>query len=69
MKLLGKYIFYRGYSKKNVFAKQPFTRFEVTPHPNTFCKKNPSLSVIIKIPLILAFKFLKASHKHTQALH
>jgi hypothetical protein len=48
-----------------MFAKQPFTYFEVTSHPNTFCKNNPSFSAIIKIPLLLAFKFLKASHKHT----
>jgi hypothetical protein len=54
---------------KNVFAKQPFTNFEVTSHPNTFCKNNPSFSVNIKIPLLLAFKFLKASYKHTQGLH
>jgi hypothetical protein len=58
MKLLGKYIFLQG-------LKQPFTYFEVTSHPKIFYKNNPSFSVIIKIPLLLAFKFLKASHKHT----
>jgi hypothetical protein len=48
-----------------VFAKPPFTYFEVTFYPITFCKNNPSFSVIIKIPLLLVFMFLKASHKHT----
>jgi hypothetical protein len=48
-----------------MFAKPPFTYFEVISYPITFCKNNPSFSIITKIPLYLHFKFSKASHKHT----
>jgi hypothetical protein len=36
---------------KNMFAKPPFTYFEINSHPNTFCKNNSRFSVITKIPL------------------
>jgi hypothetical protein len=38
-------------------------------HVTRLMKAYPSFSAIIKKPLLLAFKLLKASHKHTQALH
>jgi hypothetical protein len=37
-----------------MFAKPPFTYFEVTPYPITFYKNNPSFSIITKIPFLLA---------------
>jgi hypothetical protein len=37
-----------------MFAKPPFTYFEVTPYPITFYKNNPSFYIITKIPLLLA---------------
>jgi hypothetical protein len=53
-----------------MFAKSPFTYFEITSHPNTFCKNNPTFFCNYKNTLFyLYFKFSKASHKHAQALH
>jgi hypothetical protein len=59
MKLSGKFtfLFTGGKERKIVFAKQPFNYFEVTSYPNTFCKNNPSFSIITKIPFLRAFKF------------
>jgi hypothetical protein len=37
-----------------MFAKPPFTYFEVTPYPISFYKNNPSFSIITKIPFLLA---------------
>jgi hypothetical protein len=55
MKLLDKYIIFTGDKvRESMFAKPPFTCFEVTSYPITFCKNNPSFSIITKIPLLLA---------------
>jgi hypothetical protein len=51
MKLLDEYIIFTGDKvRESLFAKPPFTYFEVTSYPITFCKNNPSFSIITKIP-------------------
>jgi hypothetical protein len=46
-----------------MFAKPPFTYFEITSYPNTFCKNNPRFFCNYKdTPFYLHFKFSKASH-------
>jgi hypothetical protein len=49
-----------------MFAKPPFTYFEITLFQIHFAKTTLGFSVITKIPFYLHFKFSKASHKHTQ---
>jgi hypothetical protein len=47
---------------KNTFAKPPFTYFEITSPPNTFCKNNPRFSVITKIPFLFALLNFQKFH-------
>jgi hypothetical protein len=54
---------------KNTFAKPPFTYFKIILLQIHFAKTTLGFSVITKIPFLLAFKFSKASHKHTRALY
>jgi hypothetical protein len=69
MKLLGKFTFlFTGVKKEKLcLQNNPSpTLNEVTSYPNTFCKNNPSFSIITKIPFLLAFKFfLKKSFTQT----
>jgi hypothetical protein len=51
-----------------MFTKPPFTCFEITLIQIHFAATTLGFSVITKIPFYWHFKFLKASHKHTQAL-
>jgi hypothetical protein len=55
MKLLDKYIIFTGDKvRKNMFAKPPFTYFEITLFQIHFAKTTLGFSVITKIPFLLA---------------
>jgi hypothetical protein len=53
-----------------MFAKPPFTYFEVTPYPITFAKTTLGFSVIIKkIPFLLALQNFQKLHINTHKLY
>jgi hypothetical protein len=52
-----------------MFAKPPFTYFKVTSYPMTFCKNNPSFSIITKIPFFSCTLNFQKLHTNIHKLY
>jgi hypothetical protein len=73
MKLLDKYILFIIFTgdkvRKTCLQNHPSLILKLPLIQLHFAKTTLGFFVIIKIPFLCAFKFLKALLKHTQALH
>jgi hypothetical protein len=70
MKLLDTYIFFtRNKIRKTCLQNYPSLILKLPSIQIHFTETTLGFSIITKIPFYWHFKFSKASHKHTQALH